>query len=320
MTTHRQLRTLGLLATLLACSASASAQSGVSVYGRINLTAESQSVAAGTRQVLQDNNSRFGLRGQEDLGGGLMAGFGLESAVNADTGTANATFWNRRSEVNLSSASLGMVRMGRFISEAYNATADFVSNHNHDTGTSADALYAGFNRTNNTLASRTPELVKDLTLEVARTAPEGVAGARSLTDFAANYQVGGLALGLGYNTYGAQGKQVAVRAYYRTGPFGFGGYLQRDEDTFGAGTGERNNVRLSAMYAFGANDLHLNVGSAGDVDRIANSSARQYTVAINHHLSKRTKVYAFVTRIDDNRAALYGGDFRSLALGVRHNF
>ncbi|WP_443586377.1 hypothetical protein, partial [Salmonella enterica] len=37
--------------------------------------------------------------------------------------------------------SYGTLRLGRFTSEAYYATADYVSLHNHDTGDSADIFY-----------------------------------------------------------------------------------------------------------------------------------------------------------------------------------
>ncbi|HSU20527.1 MAG TPA: porin, partial [Variovorax sp.] len=45
----------------------------------------------------------------------------------------------------------------------------------------------------------------------------------------------------------------------------------------------------------------------------------------NHNLSKRTKVYGYYTRVNNGAAASYqsgvaGADFRSLAVGVRHNF
>jgi hypothetical protein len=58
-----------------------------------------------------------------------------------DTGVSASPFFGRQSEVNLSGA-FGTVRLGRWISESYFATADYVSMHNHDTGSSSDALYA----------------------------------------------------------------------------------------------------------------------------------------------------------------------------------
>ncbi len=58
-----------------------------------------------------NSTGKFVLRGQEDLGGGLSAGFFLDATVLADSGTAQ--FFNRRSTVSLSQAGLGELRLGR---------------------------------------------------------------------------------------------------------------------------------------------------------------------------------------------------------------
>jgi predicted porin len=94
--------------------------------------------------------------------------------------------------------------------------------------------------------------------------------------------------------------------------------VQRDKDAFA--TGNRTNVRLSGMYTMGASEFHVNAGAAGNTGGVAHTSAKQYTLAYNYNLSKRTKVYAFYTNLNDSAAGLYGGDFSSLAMGVRHNF
>lgn len=310
----------GVAASLALCGLSASAQSSVTLYGRVNLSVESQKAGDTSRTVLQNNSSRWGVRGTEDLGGGLKAGFNLESGWAADTGTANSVFFGRRSEVNVSGG-FGTLRVGRFFSEAYFATADYVSNHNHDTGTSSDALYAYLGRDANKIAYRLPEFAKDLSIEAAVLLHEGVAGQKNNLDFALNYSTGPLQLGLGYelaDTRSTKKNQVALRAYYSAGPFGFGGYVQRDKNAFGSGN--RTNLRLSAMYTLDLNEFHVNVGSAGDTGQLQDSGARQLTLGYNYLLSKRTKVYGFVTRVNDGKAGLYGGDFRSVAVGLRHNF
>lgn len=58
--------------------------------------------------------SRWGVRGSEDLGGGLRATFNLESGISIDTGaSANAvTFFDRASVVGLT-GSLGNITLGR---------------------------------------------------------------------------------------------------------------------------------------------------------------------------------------------------------------
>lgn len=328
-------RTLIVAAVATLATGAALAQSSVTIYGRLNLTLERQNLNSAINSVklskMEDNSSRIGFRGIEDLGGGLKAGFVLEHGFSPDTGTAASQFWGRQSEVNLAGG-FGMIRLGTFTSEAYFATSDYIGMHNHETGTSSDALYAYIGRNTNKVAYRTPEFVKGLTLEGAVSAGEGVRDAgvtrtRSY-DFAANYQLGALHLGLGYEK-NATAKQVAVSGLYEMGAFTFGGMVQRDTDGFGAGLGNRTNFRLSAMYALGASEFHVNVGKAGDYSKLANSSAKQYTLGYNYNLSKRTKVYGYYTKIDASEGTVagrrvtitpYASDFSSLAVGVRHNF
>jgi predicted porin len=58
------------------------------------------------------NNSRLGFRGTEDLGGGLAAGFWLESPITNDDGATGLANFTRRSTVSLLGA-LGEIRLGR---------------------------------------------------------------------------------------------------------------------------------------------------------------------------------------------------------------
>ncbi len=320
-------------AATLACG-SALAQSSVNIYGRFNVTAEQQELNGVKKKVLANNASRIGFKGTEDLGGGLKAGFVLEHGFNVDTGTPSGAFWGRQSEVNLAGG-FGMLRLGRFTSEAYYATSDYIGLHNHETGSSSDALYAYLGRDINKIAYRTPEFVKGLTLEGAVLATEGAPGVARGYDFAANWQIGALHLGFGYEkagTVAVPSKQFAVSGLYEFGSFILGGMVQRDTDGYSDGVtkiGNRTNVRVSAAYMLGASEFHLNVGSANDYSKLADSSARQFTLGYNYNLSKRTKVYGYYTKIDDGKAGLYTGgprgggregEFSSLAAGLRHNF
>ena len=330
-------RSLIVAALATVAAGTSFAQSSVTIYGRLNDSIERQKTGDDSKTVLQNNASRIGFKGVEDLGGGLKAGFQLEHGFNADTGTQSQTaFWARQSEVFLQSSTLGTLRLGRFTSEAYYATADYVSMHNHDTGTSSDAFYNYISRDQNKIAYRAPEFVKGLSLEGAVSLHEGTNGQPAATateldtshayDFAANYTIGDLALGLGY-AKNADDKQVAVRALYTLGDFTFGGYYQRAEYGTSAAPqdGKVNVIRLSGMYVLGASEFHVNVGAAGKFDDIDGTDSKQFTLGYNYNLSKRTKVYAFYTKVDNKDNASYmsgadGKDFSSFALGVRHNF
>ena len=81
-----------------AFAASASAQSSVTIYGIIDAATvytDNQNAAGGSKMSLdagQMATSRWGIKGSEDLGGGLKANFNLEGTLANDTGAAGAGF------------------------------------------------------------------------------------------------------------------------------------------------------------------------------------------------------------------------------------
>lgn len=323
---------IALVAVLAAVAAPAMAQSSVQLYGRLNTTLEQQKLGDQKVTGLFNNSSRFGLRGVEDLGQGLKAGFVMESGFSSDTGAGanNAGLsFNRESELFLQS-DLGKLRLGRFTSESYLLTADMVSMHNHDTGSSADALYSyDTMRTGNQIGYRTP-VFANTWVEVAHGFHEKQAGAKNMWDLAVNHQNGNYSIGAGFTDTG-DNRQYAVRATYVLNQLTLGAYVQRVEMEKGTAAAEKwNNYRVAAAYTLGASELHANVGYA---DRDNSKSALQWTLGVNHNLSKRTKVYALYTKVDNRaqgkyayginsnlNAALAGQDFSSFAVGVRHNF
>ena len=319
---------LAVLATL--ASGAALAQSSVTLYGRLNVTAERQKVGSDTQTVLEDNYSRIGFKGEEDLGGGLKAGFIIEHGFDPTTGAAASTFWGRQSEVYLSSK-LGMLRLVNFIQESLYATADVVSMHNHNTGTSADALYAFVSNGANHLSYRTPTW-NNLTVEIGTSLHEKTAEpAKNAWDLAATYERGDWSFGLGYGDWGPA-RQATLRATYALSEsWTFSAYHQYNRGwdhanyVVDASQGGRHTTRLAAMYTEGPHEFHVNVGYAGKAGGVAGTQALQWTLAYNHNFSKRTKLYALFTRIDNRAQASYGtgtagGDLRSFGVGLRQYF
>jgi predicted porin len=116
-------------AALAMVTGTAQAQSSVTVYGNIDvgystLDVTTSGVKSGIDNIgnSNDSSSRFGLRGSEDLGGGLKANFALETGLGsftaATTGVAGATtpqptsLGDRAQWIELESKS-GAVRLGR---------------------------------------------------------------------------------------------------------------------------------------------------------------------------------------------------------------
>ncbi|MDH0864757.1 porin [Mitsuaria sp. GD03876] len=318
------MKKIAFAAAIAALSVPAFAQSSVTLWGRINTSVESIKRGNNDRVAsMINNNSRLGFKGTEDLGSGLKASFALEHGLNSDDGKqTNATaFWNREASVQLA-GDFGAVRLGRWTPGSYYATADYVSMHNHDTGTSEDKLYsgAGFTQTNK-VGYFTPN-INGFNGEFAIHAGEGV-DPRGY-DVALNYDQGPLHLGAGYSKQGSA-KQYAFRGLYELGAFTFGGYLQREESGTAQSPGAKDNRwigRAAVMYTMGQSEFHLNVGGtkAGAYSfNNGRNGGKQYTLAYNYNLSKRTKVYAFYTAVDANTPNKVD-DLSSFALGVRHNF
>lgn len=124
MQTRHIQRTILATAVLLAAGA-AQAQSSVTLYGLIDLAVNNYKAGsnAGGTSVwkLNDgvvnglNGSRWGVRVNEDLGGGLKAIAVMEGGLSADTGALGqgGLAFGRQVFVGLSSASMGEVRLGR---------------------------------------------------------------------------------------------------------------------------------------------------------------------------------------------------------------
>jgi predicted porin len=107
-------------AAALVCAGAAHAQSNVQLTGLIDMYAGSMKMAGQDRtgQVGSGGltTSWWGLKGTEDLGGGLKADFNLTSFVRADTGTPgrfpNDNFFSRDANVGLSGG-FGRLGLGR---------------------------------------------------------------------------------------------------------------------------------------------------------------------------------------------------------------
>ncbi|WP_186453841.1 porin [Denitratisoma sp. DHT3] len=155
-------------------------------------------------------------------------------------------------------------------------------------------------------------------------------------------QVSALAAGLGVvaTPYGDELKANRIAAKY---DFGQGTSVialwdkQKYENGKAVATPsvERSAWMIGAGHQFGRNQVTFEYArsnklelSTGDV---ANSDAKQYTLAYNYDLSKRTKVRTYFTKIDNQSAAAFnfynnpvvgstGGDPRSIGASLRHSF
>ena len=362
-----------LLATAVASAcalpavALAQVPSSIQIYGRANVSYErietknSSNTAVQPNQSnwdLVDNSSRIGFRGNKDLGGGITGLFQMESRVRLNTGK-DAFLTSRDSYAGLAGG-YGTVRLGRTIGPVYYATYDYISMHNHDTGTSSDALLAptvvgrqGF--MNRTVWYTSPKLGA-FTVDVAYslldgTRLTGVSSQPRYLGLVGSYDQGPLHLAASYaNTKDSDLLSPSVanddKAYTFGGLYDFktfvvGALIENAKSKTVTGSdAKRNYFRVSAMMPVGKNEFHVNfgtvnhgIGGIGNGTSTTDDGAKQWTLAYNYNLTKETKVYGFYTRVHNDTNGMYGLgasvanvtqvaglEISSIAIGVRHNF
>jgi predicted porin len=339
------------IASVLAAPALAQVPAEIQIYGRVNVTAErietensnDPAVRNEANYEFVDNSSRIGIRGNKELTPGLKAIFQIESRVNLTDG--GDVLSSRDSYAGLQGA-FGTARLGRTIGPVYYATYDYISMHNHDTGTSSDALlhptvvgYEGF--MNNTLWYTSPKLgAVTVDASISLLNEERTAGQDQPQNIGlvGSYDSGPLHAALSYartKDSPALGAGSSATAWTIGGAYDFGfmvlGALweMAETEAFGASV-DSDYWRIAAMFPFGQNELHVNYGL---VDADGDRGAQQWTLGYNYNITKTTKVYAFYTMVDNDNNGNFvmggstntvlpatGAQYSSIAVGFRHNF
>ncbi len=102
------------LAALALVASTAALADGVTVYGTVDAGIVSSSSGTAFAGAGNSNTTLWGLKGTEDLGNGLKAGFNLEGGLNANNGALGAnggvgtSLFNRAANVSLSTESVGV--------------------------------------------------------------------------------------------------------------------------------------------------------------------------------------------------------------------
>jgi predicted porin len=342
------MKRVAILTGLACISATAAAQSSVTLYGVVDLGVRhvrNGDLDATSVSSNGNNTSRLGLRGAEDLGGGLQAGFQLETGLSPDTGTqSDATrFWNRRSTVSLLGG-FGELRVGRDYSVTYLGYEDYdvwsdigissVGKFDSSLGTTRDTAV----RADNQIVYFTPGNLGGFYGRAGVAAGEGVAGK----------------------------KYSAGRLGYASGPLDVSVTYGRSTVAPVAGDDKFNTFDVGAAYDFGvakvsafytqskfvnlqvANSyvgLQVPVGrglvrasylisnlSGVDTKGVDTSGndAHQFALGYLHNLTKRTALYTNVSRVtnkgasavavDKNPPLIAGRNSTGFEIGVRHSF
>lgn len=349
-------RPAGVVVAALAAAGGAAAQSTVTIYGALDAYVAVQSATgASSRKVLNSgfNPNSLGFAGHEDLGGGLSAGFTLETQPTLDTGGTGQAgkMWGRQSLVYLGGpygrVSLGRIHTaGRTFGIKYSATGwlttDPLGNLLIASGSAMAPvmnLDGAGSRTSNAVLYSSPRL-GGFSFSVMQSAGEGgtfATGSAKLTQVGAGYTSGPLTADLVINRLpavaGSQIEQtdVAVGAQYSfTSLRLVGAYFARKGSSIAApnattpipgseGTDRVLIVGVSVpmgVHTFGASVGRLTLADAHRGQRPANMAAPISSIPDDSTAWSLAYTYAFSKRTQAFVAygALDNGDLGSASL------
>ncbi len=332
------------LAALASVSGVASAQSSVTLFGVADVGVQYVKNGDDTQYRLASGNnltSRLGVRGIEDLGGGLKAGFWLESHVNVDDGTINTSnkFWHRRSTVSLIGG-FGELRLGRDTLPTWNALADFDPFGTVGVGDRSRLwnVYGGVatkTRGDNLVSYFLPTSLGGLYGQVTVGAGEGVPGNKYIGG-RIGYKAGPIDVTGAYSktetATDEDFKTALISGSYDFGFLKFGLTYQQTE----LADDKDKLIGASAWAPVGSGLIKFaytringaGTGTHGDADQLA--------LGYQHNLSKRTAIYTTVAHIKNKDGAGNAGSYTvqtlsgitavagekstGVDLGIRHSF
>lgn len=301
-------KTLIALAAVAATSA-AFAQSSVTLYGVADaaiVKSTGSSTAFSSSGGMNNGSSRWGVRGSEDLGGGLKAGFNFEAGLSLADGSVNQSggnYFSRAAYMNLTGG-FGEVRLGRTLNPSFFAAAawELTGTANYSVVTSQFGAVLGGIRNSSQIAYTTPNM-GGFSATLGTILKENNGG-NGKVDLNAIYRGGPLVVALGYNKVEGAEKNVHVGANYNFGAFKVAGAIV---DPAGPSKG----------FTIGGSTMMGPVGFTLDIARDTEFKDTNVLVEGKYALSKRTFAYAAFLRDGKGKAAT---NVNNLGLGIRHNF
>jgi predicted porin len=307
------------MALLGAFAGTAYAQSSLTIYGVADVAITRNDTSA-TEPVWaltsgQQNGSRIGFRGAEDLGGGLSAIFTLENGYAIDTGALQQgnRLFGRQAFVGLSGKSFGTVKLGRQYAlnhDALNVFDPFGTNLAGNTEGAAIGYFGGLPyfiagsaangaavdiRVDNSIVYQTANLGGFTgALQYAFGEQAGAFSNGRQIAASGTYVNGPLAAVATYLTARSTTGAIDQKSYLLGGTYNFGvaklhaGYQDNDIDA-GATAVESRTFLLGTTVPVGAGNFLASWIRADDKNSSAKSD--QLAVGYTHPLSKRTNLY-----------------------------
>jgi predicted porin len=303
-------KSLIAVAVAAALPAAAFAQTSVTLYGVADLSLSKANnggkVQMSGNGTLNNGNGRIGVRGTEDLGGGLKASFNYEQGINGENGNTDSSTFQRQANMSLSGG-FGTLKMGRALTPSFYGVASYeLTGAANYTALGNMFGWAGSGSRNNSQWAYTTPKMGGLEATLGYVM-EGDAGTNSQKlDANVIYRGGPLVVGLSYNKVkSASDPGWALGAKYDFGMFAVAASYQDPSDL-------RRGFTLGGQADLGPVSLVVDVArDTGEGTGYVKST--DYVVELLYPLSKRTKVYGAYYRDGSSKTNIVGA-------GVRHNF
>ena len=259
--------------------------------------------------TMNNGNSRIGVRGVEDLGGGLKAGFNFESGLDLDDGAnlgSGGGFWGRAANLWLG-GNWGTFKMGRTLNPTfYGITAwELTGAANYSVIANTYNFAGGGAWNNSQLSYRTP-VMGGFSAEIGYILKADNAD-RAKVDLNVMYTNGPIGVAVTANKVKGISTNWSVGGKYSFSNFALAASYTNANNLANA---RRRGFGIGGTATFGAFALTVDLTR----DTKNEWTGKKYTngvVEAKYALSKRTFVYGAYLRLDgDNN---YG-------IGVRHNF
>lgn len=319
-----------LIALAVLAASSASFAQTATVYGIADIWFGK--VDNGTTSITQlesggVSTSRWGIKGAEDLGGGLKANFKLEAAIGLDTGAS--TGFSRESWVGLSGG-FGEVRLGK-VSSAFNdiegaAGPVFGSGAFGPMGLAFESDFQETGRPNNTIYYAAPTM-GGFNAAVSYSLDEKAVAGSEVVSVGLSYEAGPLYVSAGYQseqatTAGAQKIGITqVNATYDLGAAKLLAALGDVKNSYGV-AGDGVSEWLIGVDVPLSSALTLSAGYASSTRNFASGAPDDkktaFSIGAGYSLSKRTTVYMMAQ--SNKLDSVVDVDGNGYAVGITHKF
>jgi predicted porin len=310
-------KSLLALAALTAFVGAASAQSSVTLYGRVDLSV-AKNIGNDAKQIQNGSGSRLGLRGAEDLGGGLSAIFNIEHRFNADTGAQSVAsrFWTGRSFVGLKGG-FGQVVFGREYTTAFLGTQLWADPWGWDT-VAAQSAITGLGgiakvRNDSSITYTVGSGGFSFGAQIAEATDTINQFASKPLNFNVGYRGGPLRASFGYEKTGREGagneKMWSGAVEYKLGMFTPGFYYGKGTALSGA---DHKGMMFTAKAALGGGEFRASYGNLKANDTTV---AKRIALGYHYNMSKRTTLYVDFANDSEAASSKSGYD-----VGIKHNF